>query len=199
MRVRIDVGANIGDTSVPWMSESDIEVYAFEPDPRMFSVLKKHQSSRYHVFNQAISSEEGRLNFFQSVDTSCSSLLPYTDEGIKRWISPVGRVHSTLGVIQVDTVTLSRVFEENHLEKVDYLKIDAQGHDFEVVKSAGEYLRNIREVMLEVQVTDFELYKGSSKIKDVLDYMKSYEFIEIRREANTGDQEYNITFLNAVV
>jgi len=45
------------------------------------------------------------------------------------------------------------------IRRVHYLKIDAQGADFAVIRSAGERLRDIDRISLEVQTTPFELYR----------------------------------------
>jgi len=39
MKIRIDIGANEGTVSLPWLSDPEVIVYAFEPEPKMFQYL----------------------------------------------------------------------------------------------------------------------------------------------------------------
>jgi len=198
MKIRIDVGANLGTVSLPWLEDQDVVVYAFEPEPAAFGQLlsRSHNHPRYHCINKAISSVEGLRDFYVSVDPSSSSLLPYTEEGIKKWKCPPQRKHGIKEIIKVEAVTLYRFLEENNITIVDFLKVDAQGHDLEVIKSAENKIQNIIDVEFEVQITDFKLYEWSSSLAESFDYMKKMDFSFIKKEFNTPGQEINCYFHN---
>jgi hypothetical protein len=79
---------------------------------------------------------------------------------------------------------------------IDFIKIDTQGHDLNVIKSLGKYIKNVREILCEVQITNFELYKDQSNKNDLLSYMKENNF-EIRKiQPWSHNQEENIWFIN---
>jgi hypothetical protein len=82
------------------------------------------------------------------------------------------------------------------IETVDYLKIDAQGLDFSVVKSAGERLKDIRKIYLEVYVTEFPLYQGCPTKNEITEFMKSRDFELVGVEVQSDGQEENLTFEN---
>lgn len=196
----IDVGANVGSISIPWLKDKDSVVYAFEPDPRVFSKLKNNVGSneRYHCINKAVSTQDGSSIFYLSVDPATSSLLPYTEQGLRKWVCPKGKKLAVESTVSVETIRLDTFLSRSGIEEVDLLKVDAQGHDLEVIRSAGGKISQIRSVILEVQITpDFELYRNSSKMGDVLSYMAQNGFELIKEENNTEGQEVNCYFRRA--
>jgi len=84
----------------------------------------------------------------------------------------------------------------NKIEHIDFLKIDTQGHDLEVIKSLGDKISCVKEIVAEVQIVDFELYKGGTKKSDMVNYMKSNGFEIHQIQKYSKDQEENIWFVN---
>jgi hypothetical protein len=81
------------------------------------------------------------------------------------------------------------------IDKVDFLKVDAQGSDLDVVKSAGARLADVRRVQLEV-ATAGSLYQGAASRDDVLAFMEGKGFRLQSREDESHGQEENLTFVN---
>jgi hypothetical protein len=82
------------------------------------------------------------------------------------------------------------------IQEVSWLKIDAQGHDLEVVKSAGIRLHWIERITLEVQITEIPLYQGASTKDEVLEYMEEMGFVLVSSETQSLGMEENLTFVN---
>jgi len=64
-----------------------------------------------------------------------------------------------------------------------------------VSRSAGERLKDIDRISLEVQTTPFELYRGASRKGDVLAFLEARGFDLVEVEAQSFDQEENLTFV----
>ncbi|MCP4736741.1 MAG: FkbM family methyltransferase, partial [Bosea sp.] len=94
--------------------------------------------------------------------TNSSSLLPFTDE-VQKWKNPTPTTPllQTINSYKVKAVRLDTFIEKVNLQNtiIDFIKIDTQGHDLNVIKSLGKYLSNVREILCEVQTTNFDLYK----------------------------------------
>jgi hypothetical protein len=58
-----------------------------------------------------------------------------------------------------------------------------------VIRSAGERLRDIDRISLEVQTTPFELYRGASRKEEVLAYLGAAGFELVGVEPQSFDQE----------
>ena len=81
------------------------------------------------------------------------------------------------------------------IKKIDFLKIDAQGMDLSVVKSAGSRLHDIAKIVLEVSVAPEPVYIGESSKDEVLEFLASAGFQLVGTEKQSHNQEENLTFV----
>jgi hypothetical protein len=83
------------------------------------------------------------------------------------------------------------VFPWNRFEYIEYIKIDAQGADFDIIKGAGDYLKE-RVVFITAEPESAQ-YNGCSHntAENMNDYLRSQGFVRIVHP-NTSDP----TFLN---
>ena len=193
-RTWIDVGSHLGEQTLAYAAQdSDLVVYAFEPNlaiaAKRIGVLPN-----FVIIPMAVGERDGCAEFHLHSLTYCSSLLPLNAEGVDRWIGGdqlrVERI-TTVPVIRLDTF-LSLM----GIEEVDYLKVDAQGADLAVVRSAGKALSRIRRIRLEVQIVPQEIYVGASRKEEVLRFMDEVGFEITACERQSFDQEENLTFVN---
>ena len=159
---------------------------------------KSKKYPNLHVFNFAISEKNKKeVPFYVSNDINCSSLLPFNQSNIKLWKPPPGRGNfKTNREILVETKRLDTFMKEHGIKVVDFIKIDTQGHDLAVVKSLGNALERVKEICLEVQVVDFELYKGAATKDEVETFMGKNKFEAFVTRKWSRGQEENIWFIN---
>jgi hypothetical protein len=103
----------------------------------------------------------------------------------------VGKINS---VIDVPVYSLKMFFDGfpwDRFKYIDYLKIDAQGSDLNILKSAGPYLSE--RVVYVTAEGDGNMYIGASECsnKNIISYMETQGFMHIRH-TNTTDP----TFVN---
>lgn len=118
--VALDVGANIGDYSL-YMARLGARVYAFEPG-RIFWKLDKRCGERIVRYNIALLNEEGMRLFY---DRHCSALASF--DGTGKTVYPVA----------------TQRLDSFHL-KPDFIKIDVEGFEGEVIDGAMETIRRYR-------------------------------------------------------
>ncbi len=123
--VFIDIGANIGYYSLcaaRWVGHRG-KVYSFEPIPstlkRLESNIELNKRSNVFIYSWACSSINGERKMVTGKDSGWSR-LEYCDEG------------DTL----VKVITLDTFVESIKLSRIDVIKIDTEGADFEVLKGA---------------------------------------------------------------
>ncbi len=75
----------------------------------------------------------------------------------------------------VEVKRLDDYCKENNIDHIDFLKIDTEGFDFEVIKGCGRFIKNIKYIQFE----DFERFYGGRKLKDILKYLSDHYFWEI--------------------
>jgi FkbM family methyltransferase len=194
-QIWLDVGAHDVEKKLAAARQNPaLRVYAFEPNlaaaSRLMGVL-----ANYVVLPVAVAEENGSAPFHLNRYEGASSLLPFAPEGLARWIG--GGELSVTATVTVPTMRLDTFLDGAGIGKVDYLKIDAQGADLAVIRSAGERLKDIDRISLEVQTAPFELYRGASRKEDVLRFLTSSGFRLAETEAQSFDQQENLTFIRA--
>lgn len=194
--VWIDVGAYLGTETFGAAKENPgLHVYAFEPNIRL-AAQYWGIFPNITVLPMAVSEADGFAEFHVNANVGSSSLLPHNAEGVRKWIG--GDLYKVEATIPVPTVRLDTFMDWAGISEVAYLKIDAQGADLSVVKSAGRRIKDVRKIKLEVAITPVSPYEGACRRQDVIDYLGSFGFVVNDVERQFHDQEENLTFVPGV-
>ena len=120
--VMVDVGAHHGESLVPYWGRG-WSIQAFEPDPANRALLEKNiPVDRIRLHTCAVSDREAEgVSFFASEESDGISSL-----------SAFRPTHRETDKVAVRT--LARVLAEEGVSRVDFLKIDTEGHDLFVLK-----------------------------------------------------------------
>ena len=184
----IDVGAALGDYSkAVHFIYPDAKIYAFEPVPQSFEVLKTvaNKINNLQCFNLALSDNEGETEFHLNEFSFSSSLLKMTDT--HKEIFPFAKNEET---IMVNTIKLDDFCKNERIvfgsEKYILLKIDVQGLELKVLKGATNLLKEIDVIQLEVSFMNF--YEGQASIEDIILFLKPFGFNSLVQVSPVFDQ-----------
>jgi FkbM family methyltransferase len=185
----IDVGAHRGDVTLYEARDNPrLRVFAIEPNVRAAARLVG-AAANFLVFPIAIAEEDGIAGFHINTPEACSSLLPLNES------SEMAKATGVEATVTVPTMRLDTFMSLVGIDKVDFLKIDAQGMDLAVLRSAGERLADIAKIQLEVTVSGEPQYVGCPSKEEVLSYLSSRGF-ELRGvQMQSEGREENLTFL----
>ena len=137
----VDCGANRGEWSAEMVSAfrhhcragtATLRLYCFEPAQYTFQRLVEnlaHQACNrvsLHPVQQALSRRDGTATLHVAHEGAGTNSLTAAAE------------HRTTEEVQV--TTLAKFVRQFQLERIDLLKIDAEGHDFEVLVGASELI-----------------------------------------------------------
>ena len=193
-RVWLDVGARLGEKTFPSAQlDSGLYVFAFEPNLAVAS-RRMGNLANFVMLPLAVSEKDGSAEFYLNSYDSASSLLRMNPEGKQKWLG--GFDFKTISSYQVPTIRLDTFMNSTGIREVEFLKIDTQGIDLSVVKSAGDRLGDIRKITLEVQVSPIPLYDGASNKSDVIQFMEKSGFRLTTVEKQSLDQKEVLTFDN---
>ncbi len=189
----IDVGAHRGEMSLWWAERNPgLKIYAVEPNLRAAAKLMS-RAPNYFVVPMAIAETDGFASFYVNAFEAASSMLPLNRCALDSWIG--GEELEVNSVTSVPTIRLDTLMTLAGIQKVDYLKVDTQGMDLAVVRSAGSRLRDVAKIMLEVDIKEVRLYSGSPSKGEIVAFLNEAGFYLASTEKQTHGQEENLTFI----
>lgn len=150
--VAFDLGANIGYVTLLLARNvgKDGQVYAVEPSPRNFALLKKNveintYADRVSIYQLAISSSNGEAQFNLSEASNLHSLVRNTH---------------LRDVINVRTLTLDE-FSKDKL-RPNFIKMDIEGAEVEAVEGMREILKQ-RQGVMKILIEVHQMYYSQTR------------------------------------
>lgn len=121
----VDVGAFVGEFSLSAIADAE-KVLSLEPDPTTAKILRQNtvRFNNVTVLEIATWFENAELSFNIASDSSDNSIME------------VDSKHATK--ISVEADTLENIIKKENLGTVDFVKIDAEGAEPEVVRGIGD-------------------------------------------------------------
>jgi len=177
-KVALDIGANIGNHSL-FISDFFKEVYAFEPNPITFELLKFNAnfvSERKNIIsiNKGLGSKKETLNFEIEAENIGGSHIIADEE-------------KASGNGQNISIDVERADEIDKLQNADIalIKIDIEGYEIHALKGAEELIVKNRPIIVFEQAPQ-EIVNGSSV---TIDYLKTlgYEFATVEKNFYMGE------------
>jgi len=174
-------------------------IHAFEPVPELFERLKKNTAHlpNVHCYQLALSDKNGIATFYVSEKphkpgiSSQAGSLRKPKERLSR--SPIHFPYT----IEVETITLASWAHIHNISHIDFLWLDMQGHELNVLKAANFLLPGISIIYTEVGF--IEAYDQQPSLEMIKNWAESHNFDEIGRTfANQTDWFFgNILLVNS--
>lgn len=165
--VIIDCGANWG-LSVLYFKElyPSANIFAFEADPNIFNLLKMNIQScnlyNVELINKAVWIDDSFLHFS-------------TDGGL-------GGSITNLGIKKTNGKNIEALRLKNFLtlfQKIDFLKIDIEGAEYDVIKDCSDVLANVSSLFIEYHSSP----NSSQTLDEILSIVKKAGFRYYIKEA----------------
>ena len=172
-KVCVDIGAHTGSYTKLIINELDCKVISFEPNKYSFLKLKKLKSifsNKIYPFNYAITNQNKNLYLYYGDRLSQLASL-------SKNLSKINFIkNSNKNKILVKGITLDNFFNKhkNKFSRIDFIKIDVQGYNLEVLKGSNKALE--KAVGIEIECEFKEIYKNQSLFRDVDEYLSKHNF-----------------------
>lgn len=175
----IDIGAR-GDIASPWIEmENNVYVVGFEPDrDECIRLQNKYTNRKY--YNIALWSSKTEKEVYINEWESTSSMYRPNLEDIERFQKKHWLGRKIKKTINVQCDTLDNVLSDDGIVP-DYIKIDTQGSEYEILKGAAGILKKYTPI-ITTEVWCYEVYKNAPKIHDVLKLMDDYGYVPFEME-----------------
>jgi FkbM family methyltransferase len=164
--ITIDVGANIGVTSI-WLAKNSRIVYSFEPQrkniERFRANLIANNINNVLLTEKAVSDNSGELEFYIHESYGHHSL---------------GKVGTSkiIGVEKVQVITLTDFCKNMCIEEIDFLKVDVEGFEIEVFKGARELFINRKVKICAFEISEGPLKSLNKSEKHIFDFFDSVRY-----------------------
>jgi FkbM family methyltransferase len=171
--VVVDVGAAFGFYSI--LASRKVKgsgrVIAIEPQPDSFEMLNRNIKlnglTNITTLNYAVFSKETTLNLYSSY-----SILSERSEKNKK------------DFVEVNGNTLDYLLKElNGISEVNWIKIDVEGAELEVLKGAQSIFSESKDLSILMEV------HGKDKFSEIIDLLDTYNFkVEYEKNYEWGDK-----------
>jgi FkbM family methyltransferase len=163
----IHVGAHWGQEDPIYRSMNIKNVLFYEPLPHVFNVLKNNVGDS-EIRNKALGNTSGKIEMFlETANYSQSSSILKPKKHLEQYPEIAFNEKILVDINRFDDEGLDK-------NKYDFLNIDTQGYELEVLKGATETLKNIKYIMCEVNFV--EMYEECAQIDDLDEFLKEYGF-----------------------
>lgn len=137
----VDIGANLGDFAVfAALTNPNSKIFACEPSVNTFrqlneNIYRNNMTDRIVPIRKAIGGKRGRTKLYDSGSSGVRSV--FKTRGEKKF-----------EIVQV--FTLNDLFKKYRLKKCDFLKIDCEGGEYDILQNTKQNTFNkIRQISLE--------------------------------------------------
>lgn len=145
----------------------DCDYHLFEPNKKFTALIKKqmadfdHHRIKLNEYGLSDKSEEGKTYYEESQSFMANPHLGYDDVD-------TGKRYSLR--------TIDDYVKENHINHIDFLKVDTEGFDYKILCGGMETIRSGK-----ISYIQFEYWQGLQRFRDLLkDYFDLYIVMEPR-------------------
>jgi FkbM family methyltransferase len=158
----IDIGTNKG--IYLYQAEKIIKtgkIIGFEPNKKMVEFASKlFKTSK--IYPLAISSKTGIATLY----------IPKKGEGLQDTRASLEVMNDNVEKIEIETITLDEWASENDINKIDVVKIDVEGHEFDAIQGCKIVLQKMKPVF----IIEIELRHANYTIHDIFEFIKGYGY-----------------------
>ena len=162
----VDLGAHIGAFAVRAAGQAhEGQVFAYEASEKNYALLTENRQlngmDNLQIENSAVSDKRGSMSLYRPVDNgSLGSLLHESSRFMET-------VHAT---------TFADIIAEHRLERIDLLKIDVEGSEYDILMNCThQSLAIVRQIVME-----YHEFEGNDRSHhDLVSLLNSHGFIVV--------------------
>jgi FkbM family methyltransferase len=180
----IDIGAHIGRYTITSSQQvgNTGKVVAIEADPDNFQLLKRNivlnNLTNVLPLNYAVFSTRTRMKLYeQSASAKYNSLM-------------LTRAAKTKNYVEVNADTLDSILKLNEVNQVNWIKIDVEGAEFEVLKGSTKTLSS-ENVSLLIEIHNIA---DPSHYDNIVDFLKYHNYEITFEQRYDGSGESHVIF-----
>jgi FkbM family methyltransferase len=139
----IDIGFNYGVFALKSLHNKASKIYGFEPNTHVYNLCKQIYTDRekVEIFKFAVGGKNEKVNFNQGKGSLTSSTYGLVEDFETSYV--------------VDSISLVDFLFFHNIKKIDFLKIDCEGSEYEIFESIPDDLfSTIKKIHVEFHYND---------------------------------------------
>ena len=171
----IDVGAFEGKyTDLILKIQEKCKVIMIEPQSKYYSLLKEKYKNNnlIKIMKIGISDKETLLKLKINKHEITSTFSQFNDTNkylnYKAILFNSNLKNMTTNSENIEVFPLSLILQKNNLDSIDLIKIDTEGHEYEVLYGMGDYIKKINYILVEFHIDKIYENYNSDKIHNFL-------------------------------
>jgi len=171
----IDVGAFKGKyTDLILNIQKECKIILFEPQNKYYSLLKEKFKNNHNIeiIKNGLSDKETFLDLKINKHEITSTFSKFNDLNkylnYKAILFDSNLTNMTTNLEKVQVLTLDQIFEKKKIDSIDLIKIDTEGHEYEVIYGAKNSIKNIKYILIEFHMDKIYENYDPNKVNDFL-------------------------------
>jgi FkbM family methyltransferase len=158
----------------------NLTIYSFDADEDACEIANADLAERSDInwvekhIPLALGRSCGEQAPYVTHEPMCSSLYPPNEPFLSRFAG----LNEMAGLdfeLEVEIITLDHFYDAEAISNINFLQIDVQGADLDVLKGATHLLsRSVLAIQIEVEFS--ELYKGQALFSDIDSFLRGQNF-----------------------
>jgi FkbM family methyltransferase len=180
----VDVGAHIGRYTM--ISSKRVgergKVVSIEADPVVFEILNQNinlnKITNVISLNCAVYSKQTKIKLF----------LPPEEENHTIYNTIMSdRATDEKKFVEVNANTLDAILQSRGISEVNWIKIDVEGAELEVLKGSTDVLSKSKDTSILIEIHD--LGNGKNLYEPIMDLLKNYDYkMEFEKTYDSGEK-----------
>lgn len=148
------------------LNESDI--YVFEPHCDIIRAIR--EIYKFNSYDVAISNYNGKA-IFHAIDIENNE---YENSGISSLKKGLTTDSRNFSDVEVAVTRMDDFMLQNNIEAIDFLKIDVEGANYEVLEGFGDELSKVKSIQVEGEYRQY--WEGQKLYWDIEELLKRHDF-----------------------
>ena len=175
----VDIGAHIGvfSTYAAELNKTG-KIFAFEPFSENYTMLEQHKvlnkKENLTTYNKAVARATGKQTLYLSPNSNTGGHSFHLTKNSDR-------------EIEVETTTLRAFCDQNNIGTIDFLKLDCEGAEFEILQADKSILDNVKKIVLECHPYEH------NTVMSMMALLKERGF-KVYRDSSVSDEQIQMLY-----